>query len=110
MLQTILLQASADSPISAFLTLILIGVVFYFFMIRPQAKKAKEVRKFRENIQKGDKIVTIGGIHGKVVELKDTNLVLEVEGGSRLRIERSAVSQEFSTGQSVANPEQGLTK
>jgi preprotein translocase subunit YajC len=87
-----------QSSIGAFLPFILIAVVFYFFMIRPQTKKAKDLKKFRESIAKGSRIVTIGGIHGKVVDTKDTTLLIEVEDGSKLRIERAAVSQDFSAG------------
>lgn len=79
-----------------FLPLILIMVVFYFFMIRPQMKKAKDQKKFRENIKKGDKIITIGGIHGKIIDVQDTTFLIEVEGGNRLKIEKSAVSMENS--------------
>ena len=66
-------------------------------MIRPQLKKAKDQKKFRENIKKGDKVVTIGGIHAKIVEVNDTTFIIEVEGGNKLKIERSAVSMDSST-------------
>ena len=72
--------------------LVLIMVVFYFFMIRPQMKKQKELKKFRENLAVGDKVVTIGGIHGKVLEITDTTVLINSEG-SKIRIENSAVSQ-----------------
>lgn len=75
----------------------LIFIVFYFFMIRPQVKKQKEQKKFREALGKGDRIVTIGGIHGKIAELKEDTVVIEVEGGNRLKIEKSAIAQEFSS-------------
>ena len=80
-----------------FIPLILVIVVFYFFMIRPQLKKTKEQKKFRENIAKGDKIVTIGGIHGKIVDVQETTFIIEVEGGHKLKIEKSAVSMDSST-------------
>ncbi|MBL7887988.1 MAG: preprotein translocase subunit YajC [Bacteroidetes bacterium] len=80
-----------------FIPLILIIVVFYFFMIRPQLKKAKEQKKFRENLKVGDKIVTIGGIHAKVSEIQDTTLMITVEGGVKLKIEKSAVSMDSSS-------------
>ncbi len=80
-----------------FFPLVLIIVVFYFFMIRPQLKKSKDQKKFRENIAKGDKIVTIGGIHGKITEVQDTTFIIEVEGGHKLKIEKSAVSMDSST-------------
>lgn len=75
----------------------LIFVVFYFFMIRPQMKKQKEQKKFREALGKGDRIVTIGGVHGKIAEMKEDTVIIEVEGGNRLKIEKSAIAQEFSS-------------
>lgn len=75
----------------SFLPLILIMVVFYFFFIRPQMKKAKEQRKFRDALKKGDKVITIGGIHGKIAEVKETTILLEVEGGNKLMVEKSAI-------------------
>ena len=77
---------------TSFLPLILIILVFYLFFIRPQMRKSKEQRKFREAIKKGDKIVTIGGIHGKILEVRETTVLIEVEGQNRLTIEKSAVS------------------
>ncbi|MGZ4074080.1 MAG: preprotein translocase subunit YajC, partial [Bacteroidia bacterium] len=71
--------------------IILIIIVFYFFMIRPQLKKSKEQKKFRENIKVGDKIVTIGGIHGKISDVQDTTFMITVEGGVKLKIEKSAI-------------------
>ena len=83
--------------IGAFLPLILIVVVFYFFMIRPQMKKTKELKKFRESLKKGDKIITIGGIHGRIVEEQETTYTIEVEGQTRIRIEKSAVAMNGET-------------
>lgn len=72
-------------------------VVFWLFMIRPQSKKAKEAKKFQENMQKGDKIVTIAGIHGTVNKVNDDNtIMLEVSPGSYMKIERSAISIEWT--------------
>ena len=82
-------------------TLVMMGgmiAVFYFFMIRPQAKKAKQQKQFINNLQKGDKIVTIAGIHGTVNRVNDDNtLMLEVSPGSYIKIERSAISMEWTT-------------
>ncbi|HZH87048.1 MAG TPA: preprotein translocase subunit YajC [Brumimicrobium sp.] len=72
--------------------LLLILGVFYFFMIRPQMKKQKELKKFRESLTIGDKVVTIGGIHGKVLEMDDTSILLSCEGSTKIRVEKSAVS------------------
>ena len=80
-----------------FVPLILIIIVFYFFMIRPQLKKTKEEKKFRENLSKGDKIITIGGIHGKILDIQEAVLIIEVEGGHKLKIEKSAISKDSST-------------
>ena len=77
--------------------IILIIIVFYFFMIRPQLKKSKDQKKFRENIKAGDKIVTIGGIHGKISDVQETTFIITVEGGVKLKIEKSAISMDSST-------------
>jgi preprotein translocase subunit YajC len=74
--------------------LVLILVVFYFFMIRPQMKKQKELKKFRENLSAGDKIVTIGGVHGKILEINDTTVLINSEG-SKIRLDKSAIAQSF---------------
>ena len=66
-------------------------VIMYFFMIRPQMKKAKEAKKFQDSIAIGDKIVTVGGIHGKVIEVDDTTVVIGLDQG-RMRIEKAALS------------------
>ena len=72
-------------------------VVFWFFMIRPQAKKAKEQKNFIDNMQKGDKVVTIAGIHGTINKVNEDNtLQLEVSPGSYMKIERSSISLEMS--------------
>ena len=72
-------------------------IVFYFFLIRPQAKKAKDAKKFQQDIQKGDKVVTIAGIHGTINKVnEDGTLSLEVNPGSYLKIEKSAISIEWS--------------
>lgn len=74
--------------------MVLIIVVFYFFMIRPQMKKAKDAKKFRENIKVGDKVITIGGIHGKIAEIGDTTFIITIEAGVKIKIEKSAVSSD----------------
>lgn len=90
-------QGAGGNPIMSFLPIILIVVVFYFFMIRPQMKKAKDQQKFREAIKKGDRVVTIGGIHGKIIDVAEKTFIIEVEGGMKLKIERTAVSMDSST-------------
>lgn len=93
----IALQAqTAGSGIMGFLPLILIIVVFWFFMIRPQMKRQKELKNFREALKKGDKVVTTGGIYGKVLEIGDYYIILEVEGQNRLKIDKSAVIKDMT--------------
>lgn len=95
----IYLQAAGGGDLTSMMLMFgMIAVVFFFFIIRPQSKRQKDMKKFRESLEKGQKIVTIGGVHGKIVELKDTTAVIEVEGGNRLKIERSAISLEYTTG------------
>jgi len=94
-MKSILLQAAAEPQGSGYSTLIMfavIGLVFYFFMIRPQVKKQKEAKAFRENLSQGDKVITIGGIHGKILEINDTNVLISVEGSTKLRVEKSALA------------------
>ena len=90
----IILQAATDSGSTwtSLLPLFLILVVFYFFFIRPNAKKSKDQKKFREALKKGDKVVTLGGIHGKVAEVKETMVILEVGNQVRLTVEKSAIA------------------
>ena len=71
-----------------------IVVVFYFFMIRPQMKKQKTEREFRTSLQKGAKVVTIGGIHGRIIEVNDTTFILEIDNNVKIKIEKSAISAE----------------
>jgi preprotein translocase subunit YajC len=80
-----------------FIFLGLMIVVFWLFFIRPQAKKAKTQKQFIENLQKGDKIVTIAGIHGTINKInEDSTINLETSPGSYIRIEKSAISMEWT--------------
>lgn len=93
----VLLQANGQGGGSSFIIMmVLMFVVFYFFMIRPQQKKAKDARKFREGLQKGTRVVTIGGLHGKVVEVNDKTVLLEAADGVKLRYEKSAIAMDQS--------------
>ncbi|HLK30659.1 MAG TPA: preprotein translocase subunit YajC [Puia sp.] len=100
----ILLQAAPGQ--SSSFTFILLGamiLVFWLFMIRPQAKKAKQAKQFQENMQKGDKIVTIAGIHGTVNKVNDDGtIMLETSPGSYIKIEKSAISIEWTQNLSKA--------
>jgi preprotein translocase subunit YajC len=89
-MKAIVLQAQSGG----FGPLLLMGgmfIIMYFFMIRPQMKKMKEAKKYQESIAVGDKVVTVGGIHGKVVEIGDTDIVIALDQG-RMRIEKAALS------------------
>lgn len=91
---------SADPKQGGTVQLVMMGaivLVFWFFMIRPQAKKAKEQKKFIDNMQKGDKIVTIAGIHGAINKVNEDNTIqMEVNPGSYLKIEKSSISMEWT--------------
>ncbi|MBO4774530.1 MAG: preprotein translocase subunit YajC [Bacteroidales bacterium] len=97
LIQFILLQQAAapkkGSGLSSLIFILLLVFIFYFFMIRPQSKQNKEQQKFRESLKKGDKIVTIGGIHGKISEVHETTVDVEVENGVKITFEKSAISQ-----------------
>jgi len=79
----------------SFLPIILMFVVIYFFMIRPQQKRAKQEKEFESNLKVGDRIITKSGIHGKVSELSDSTVVVETMAG-KLKMERTAISMELS--------------
>lgn len=85
---------------SSLIMLGLMVLVFWFFMIRPQMKKQKELKKFREALAKGDHIVTIGGIHGKILEVTDTTVLVQSDN-TKLRFDKSAISQ--SSEDQIAN-------
>lgn len=93
MIYSILLQAGA-SNYSFMIMLGLMFVIMYFFMIRPQQKKAKDQKKFIDEVKKGDYIVTIGGMHGRVAELEGDTFILEAEKGARMKYSKSAISME----------------
>lgn len=92
MTSTVILQAGGNQLYSTIIPMVLIMIVFYFFMIRPQVKKAKDHKKLVEELKIGDKIVTTAGIHGKIVSANDTTFLIEVEGGTKIRFDKSAIS------------------
>ena len=87
----VLLQA-AGSTTTSIIMFAMIFAVMYLFMIRPQVKKQKREQEYRSKLKKGDEIVTIGGIHGKIKDVKKDSFVIEVHGGTNLRIAKTAVS------------------
>src|SRR6186713_778219 len=94
MINSILLQSPQGGGMMQIVFLIAIVVVFYFFMIRPQMRKQKAEQSFRTTLEKGAMIVTIGGIHGRIVEVSDKTFLVEVDNNVRMRIEKSAISAE----------------
>ncbi len=90
-LLNILLQQ--QSPWSSMLLMGGIIVVFYFFMIRPQMKKQKEIKKFRENLEKGTEVITMGGIYGKVKDIDQNIVTLEIAEGVKIKVDKSAIAQ-----------------
>lgn len=100
---TLLQQQSQGGGLSGMLMIVAMIVIFYFFMIRPQNKKQKEIKKAREAMQAGDKIVTAGGIHGKIKEVSDTTLIVEIAQGVSIKVDKSSVYP-------AAEPEKAVKK
>jgi preprotein translocase subunit YajC len=97
MISTILLQLPGGmGALGQFLPLVLIIIVFYFFMIRPQVKKQKDQKKYVEELKKGDKVVTSAGIHGKIVEVGDATILIEVDNNVKIRFDKGSISLEAS--------------
>lgn len=95
MLNSILLQAAGDaqgaSAWSSIIMIVALIAIFYFFMIRPQSKKQKEIKKFRDAMQKGDKVITAGGIHGKIREIKDNVIILQIDDNVKITVDKAMV-------------------
>jgi preprotein translocase subunit YajC len=85
-------NGQGGNPVTMFLPLILIFLVFYFFIIRPQKKKEDDRKKMIEAVKKGDKVVTIGGIHGTVVQVDEGSVLVQVDTNTKVRIEKTAVA------------------
>lgn len=93
-MQFFYLQSTDPGSSAGIMQFVLLGgifVVFYFFMIRPQSKRQKEEKLFRENLEKGDKVMTIGGIHGKIENLDETSALVSVDSNVKMRFEKSAL-------------------
>lgn len=89
-------STGGSNPLVTFLPLILVFVVFYFFMIRPQMKKQKEMNNYRTSLKRGDKVVTTGGLYGRVYEVKDNYILLDVGGDIKLKVDKSALLKDPS--------------
>ena len=94
------LQATTGNDNSGMINIIfllVIFVIFYFFMVRPQNKKRKELQNMRENLKKGQSIVTIGGIHGKISDVHESTITLIVDSNTKIKVDKSSVSMDSST-------------
>jgi preprotein translocase subunit YajC len=109
-MNNILLQAAAapagQNGWSSILMIVLMFVVIYFFMIRPQQKRQKEIKKFRESIKNGDKVITAGGIYGKVKDVKETTITLEIADNIRITIDKNSVYANAVDSNSAAEANQ----
>jgi preprotein translocase, YajC subunit len=85
-------QAQGGAGMSSIIMLVAIIVIFYFFMIRPQSKRAKKEKEFRSALQKGQKVLTISGVHGKVTEIKETTVEIEIAPNVQIEVEKSAIA------------------
>lgn len=92
-----MLQILLQAPAGGYSNLIFIGaiiIVFYFFMVRPQQKKIRDQKKFRDSLTKGTNVVTVGGLHGRIIAVEDTTVLLEVDKGIRLTFDKSSIASE----------------
>lgn len=89
-------EGSESNPLMSLLPLLLVVVIFYFFMIRPQVKRQKETRKFRESLAKGDSVVTTGGIYGKVIKIEDTKIHLEISKDVVIKVDKNGIIKDMS--------------
>jgi preprotein translocase subunit YajC len=84
------------NPYSGLIMMVMILVVFYFFMIRPQMRRQKELKTFREALKKGDKVVTTGGIYGKILNVSDNAITIEIDDNVKIKVDKSAVLKDSS--------------
>ncbi|MBM3248321.1 MAG: preprotein translocase subunit YajC [Candidatus Omnitrophica bacterium] len=99
-------QGPTPNPIVSFVPLILIFVVFYFLIFRPQKQKQSDHQKMVTNLKKNDEIVTVGGIHGTIVNVKDSTFVVRIDENVKIEVEKSSVS--VLKKASPTQPETGL--
>ena len=111
MLNTILLQAATDSAQgggwSFMIMIIAMIAIFYFFMIAPQQKKQKKINAFRDSLRKGDKVMTAGGIYGRIRDIKDNYVILEIDNNVSIKVDKNSIYQSMQdvaeTGANVSN-------
>lgn len=92
----ITLQAGGGSAFQQIIPIALIMIVFYFFMIRPQTKKQRLEREFKDSLKEGERVVTIGGVHGKITSVKEKTFILEIAKDVRVEVEKTAISAEVT--------------
>ncbi|HHJ10078.1 MAG TPA: preprotein translocase subunit YajC [Bacteroidetes bacterium] len=85
-----------QNPMMSLLFLVAIIVIFYLFMIRPQVKRQKDLKNYRESLKKGDRVITTGGIYGKITDVKDNTVTLEISDNIRVKVDKSAVLKDAS--------------
>ena len=90
---------SSGGGLTMLLMLVLIFVVMWFFMIRPQQKRQKELNSFRDSLKKGDKVVTVGGIYGTVLEVNENKVMLEIDKDVRIKVDKASLVKDFSDAQ-----------
>ena len=93
-IMSILLQNTAAAEGNGWGNIIFIVAlvaIFYFFMIRPQSKRQKEIKKFRDSLKQGDKVITAGGIHGKIKNVKENTVILEIADGMNITVEKTSI-------------------
>ncbi len=100
-LMTVLLQGGGGN-FTFIIMMVAIFAIMYFFMIRPQNKKQKEIMNFRKNLEVGQSVVTAGGIYGKIKELEDNVVVLEIAAGVKIRIDRNSIFADMASTQNAA--------
>ena len=102
-----LLAAQGDGGMGMIIMLLVMFAIMYFFMIRPQQKKQKKIEEARNSLQRGDKVVTIGGIHGKITDIKDNTFTIEIAHDVRIEVDKAAISfNEATLNQPKQEPKQ----
>ncbi|MFN6092319.1 MAG: preprotein translocase subunit YajC [Bacteroidota bacterium] len=93
--------AGGGSAMQQIIPIALIMIVFYFFMIRPQTKKQKLEREFKDSLKEGERVVTIGGVHGKITSVKEKTFIIEISKDVRVEVEKTAISAEVTKSYST---------
>ena len=99
-LLTVFLQAQGGGDFSFLIMMLVIFAIMYFFMIRPQNKKQKEIANFRKNLEVGQSVITAGGIYGKIKELEDNAVIVEIASGFKIKVDRNSI---YADAQAQAN-------